>query len=414
MMNIIEGGISAPKGYYSAGIHSGVKRFKKDLSLIVSSTPAQAAGAFTQNVVRAAPVIWDEQIIKDQNTVYAILTNSGNANACTGEQGMTDCQLMAETTAEALRKFLDASVTKEQVCICSTGVIGVPLPMDTITSGIKTITPLAATDATSADDAARAILTTDTFKKEIAVEIMISGKPVRIAGIAKGSGMIHPNMATMLSLIVTDAHISHSLLQKYVGSSIQESYNMISVDGDTSTNDTVFVLANSASETPEILSGTPEAATFEEAFDFVHTYLAKQIVRDGEGAGKFLEVTVSDAASKQDAKTIAKSIITSNLVKTAFFGEDANWGRIFCAIGYSGVVFDPMKVSLQLKSEGGTVTLLQDGTPTHFDEQTAAQVLKEHDIKILVNMHSDEGHTATAWGCDLSYEYVRINGEYRT
>lgn len=415
-MKIIKGGITAPKGYKAAGIHAGLKKQKRDLALIVSERPAQVAGAFTQNMVKAAPVLWDQQIVQKQHEVRAILVNSGNANACTGEQGIEDCRTMAADTAGLLNAALntDTELGPESVLVCSTGVIGVPLPMDTVKQGIKTIVPQLTDTAASADQAAHAILTTDTCKKEIAVELTLQGRAVRIAGIAKGSGMIHPNMATMLSFIVTDAAVPAPLLQEFVGSSIKESYNMISVDGDTSTNDTVLVLSNGASETPELVKGSPEAQLFKEAFDYVHTYLAKQIVYDGEGAGKFLEAKVTGARTREDASAIAKSIITSNLVKTAFFGEDANWGRILCAIGYSGVELDPQLISLEISSKAGSIPMLKDGTPVPFDEETALAVLHEHDIDILVDMHTGGDGESTAWGCDLSYEYVRINGEYRS
>ncbi len=408
-MKIIDGGITSPKGYTAAGIHVGIKKAKKDLALIYSERPASIAGAFTQNVVRAAPVLWDEKIVQRGNSAHAILINSGNANACTGEKGEADCAQMAALTA----KTLGGDIQADQVCVCSTGVIGVPLPMETIEKGITAIVPELAEDADHADDAAHAILTTDTFKKEIAIEVEIAGRPVTISGIAKGSGMIHPDMATMLSFIVTDASISSELLQKMVGYSIADSYNMISVDGDTSTNDTVLVMANGASDTQELTEDSIWFEDFKEAFDAVHLYLAKSIVRDGEGAGKFLEASVMGTASKEDARIIAKSIITSNLVKTAFFGEDANWGRILCAAGYSGVSFDPLKVSLKISSKAGSVTLLTEGTPVSFDEEYALSILKEQEI--IISMVLEEGSAqAAAWGCDLSYEYVKINGEYRT
>ncbi len=408
-MKIIDGGITSPKGYTAAGIHAGIKKVKKDLALIYSEKPASIAGAFTQNVVRAAPVIWDEKIVKGYKKAHAILINSGNANACTGITGEEDCEQMAALTATAL----GGQITAEQVCVCSTGVIGVPLPMETIKKGIADIIPELKGDTAHADDAAMAILTTDTFKKEIAIEIEVAGKPVTIAGIAKGSGMIHPDMATMLSFIVTDASLSSELLQKMVGNSIADSYNMISVDGDTSTNDTVLVMANGASETEEITEDSSSHEIFKEAFDAVHTYLAKAIVRDGEGAGKFIEANIKGTASKEDARIIAKSIITSNLVKTAFFGEDANWGRILCAAGYSGVSFDPANVSLAISSDAGSITLLTEGAPVSFDEKYALSILQEKEITI--SMELGEGVSqATAWGCDLSYEYVKINGAYRT
>ena len=408
-MKIITGGITSPKGYQAAGMFAGIKKAKKDLALIYSETPAQIAGAFTQNVVKAAPVLWDEQVVSSGETAHAIIINSGNANACTGKQGEQDCSEMAAATAEALGGGISAG----QVCVCSTGVIGVPMPMGIVKKGIAQIAGLLGTDEKSADDAAQAILTTDTFKKEIAVEVELGGIPVRIAGFAKGSGMIHPNMATMLSFIVTDAAVPKELLSRMVGSSISESYNMISVDGDTSTNDTVLVMANGASGADVITEDSPFYGEFKEAFDAVHTYLAKQIVKDGEGASKFLTAVVKGAASVGDARTIAKSIITSNLVKTAFFGEDANWGRILCAAGYSGVQFDPAGVSLVISSDAGSIVLLTDGTPVPFSEEKALTILQENEITMTMTM-AEGSAEATAWGCDLSYEYVKINGEYRT
>ncbi|MDA3835430.1 MAG: bifunctional glutamate N-acetyltransferase/amino-acid acetyltransferase ArgJ [Spirochaetales bacterium] len=414
-MKVLSEGITSPKGFRAAGIHSGIKKAKKDLALIVSDRPAQAAGAYTQNKVQAAPVIWDKQISGQGKPVQAMIINSGNANACTGPQGMQDCRHMAKATAREMNKTSpDVPLTAEDVFVCSTGVIGVPLPMTVIEAGIQTIVPNLTSSQKADDDTARAILTTDTFKKEIAVEITLEGKPVRIAGIAKGSGMIHPDMATMLSFIVTDASVSHNLLQQFVGQSISDSYNMISVDGDTSTNDTVLVLANGASGTSEIAAGTGEADLFKKAFDYVHTFLAKQIVKDGEGAGKFLESHVKGALTKEDARLAAKSVITSSLVKTAFFGEDANWGRILCAVGYSGANINPETISLSLSSEGGMLTLLKDGNPIPFDEKKALTILKEHDIVIDIDLHTGGLESALAWGCDLSYDYVKINGEYRT
>lgn len=413
-MKIIPGGITAPRGYTAAGLHTGIKKKRRDMTAVISRQPATAAGAFTQNVVQAAPVLWDRQIIEDGKPVRAVIINSGNANACTGEQGMEDCRTMALTAAQALSGEEAPQVSEQEILVCSTGVIGVPLPMDVIIPGIQQTIEAADASEASADAAAQGILTTDTFSKEIAIELEIEGRPVRIAGIAKGSGMIHPNMATMISCIVTDAAVSHQMLQSMTGSSITESYNMISVDGDTSTNDTVLALANGASGIAELQAGSAEAALFQEAFTYVHTFLAKQIVKDGEGAGKFLEVKVDHASSTEDARLIAKSVITSNLVKTAFFGEDANWGRILCAAGYSGADFDPMGVSLKLSAGGKELLLLDRGTPESFSEELAAVLLKEKEITVLLDMGCRGDGIATAWGCDLSYEYVRINGEYRT
>jgi glutamate N-acetyltransferase/amino-acid N-acetyltransferase len=286
--------------------------------------------------------------------------------------------------------------------------------MQQISKGIGDICTHLERSKQAASDAAQAILTTDTFAKEVSVEITIDSKPVRIAGFAKGSGMIHPDMATMLSFIVTDAAVSTETLKQMLGSSVEQSYNMISVDGDTSTNDTVLVLANGASGIDPIDLNTPEGAEFKEAFDYVHTTLAKLIVKDGEGAGKFITAHVSGAKSKEDAKLAAKSIITSSLVKTAFFGQDANWGRILCAVGYSKADIDPDTISLKISSAAGTIELLEEGTPIVFDEQQALEILKESEITVEVVLGDEYSCEATAWGCDLSYEYVKINGEYRT
>ncbi|MCK5156623.1 MAG: bifunctional glutamate N-acetyltransferase/amino-acid acetyltransferase ArgJ [Spirochaetales bacterium] len=425
-MKLLDSGLSAVRGYKTAGIHAGIKKAKRDLALIVSGKPAAAAGVFTTNMVQAAPVTYDKALLAAGNLIQAIVVNSGNANACTGKQGALDAEAMAKTTAQALDvRAINAQSTAvnpgttadtkdgNQVLVCSTGVIGVPLPMKTVNDGIKEAAAKLSNTRKSAIDTAEAILTTDTFKKETAVEITIEGKPVVLAGIAKGSGMIHPNMATLLSFIITDANIEAETLQGLLGNSISSTYNMISVDGDTSTNDTVLTLANGASGTPAIVKGTEEYEKFAEAFDYVHAYLAKQVVRDGEGASKFIEVQIKGAATEKDAKLLAKAIITSNLVKTALFGEDANWGRILCAMGYSGAQFNPDTVDLTLASSKGSLLLLKQGAPVPFDENIALTILQEHDIDIKAVLQEGSAEAA-AWGCDLSYEYVKINGEYRT
>lgn len=406
-MKHISGGITAPKGYKASGVFCGIKKKKLDLTMLYSEAPAQAAGAFTQNIVCAAPVQWDRRIAASGKPVRAVVINSGNANACTGRQGIEDTEKMAEETA------LAAGISAEEVFVCSTGVIGVPLPMEKVISGIREAAGELDTTPQAASRAAEAILTTDTFPKEIAVEIEVEGIPVRIAGIAKGSGMIHPDMATLLSFILTDADVEEGLLQRLLGQTIEDTYNMISVDGDTSTNDTVLAMANGCSFAPVICEGSSGYDAFREAFDYVNGYLARQIVIDGEGATKFIEAVVTGAPSKEDARKIAKSVITSNLVKTALFGEDANWGRILCAMGYSGGKFTPEKAELHIESSRGSLLLLQGGSPVPFDEDTASEVLKERDIIIRI-MLSDGDAEAVSWGCDLSYDYVKINGEYRS
>ena len=410
-MKIIDGGITAPKGFLANGIAAGIKKRKKDIAILVSEIPAQAAGAFTTNKVKAAPVIWDKQLIDSGKTMSAIVINSGNANACTGEKGFSDTRDTASYAAELLSaRGIDTSA--EQVLVCSTGVIGVPLPMDTVKEGIKTCVSGLSKELEAAKSAADAICTTDTFRKEIAVEIEIDGKPIRIAGMAKGSGMIHPNMATMLSFITTDAELPASILQELLGTTIIDTYNMISVDGDTSTNDTVLVLANGCSGV-SIQKGTLQWEEFCKAFTYVHTFLAKAIVRDGEGAGKFIEVIVNGAKSVEDARILARSVVASSLVKAAFFGADANWGRILCAMGYSGADFNPAGTELSFSSSQGSIIVVKNGEPVSFNEDFAKKILLEKEVTVTAKLNDGES-SAKAWGCDLSYEYVRINGDYRS
>ena len=406
-MNIIEMGILAPKGYKSGSVASGIKKRKLDMTIITSDLKAVVAGAFTSNIVKAAPVVYDEIIVHKNHPVQAILINSGNANACTGAQGDKDVLESTSLVAEHLH------LKSEEVLMCSTGVIGVPLPMEKIKKGIHLCVSHLGNSHHHSVECAKAILTTDTFTKEIAVEISIDNTTVRIGGIAKGSGMIHPNMATMLSFITTDALIDKNYLQNLLGKSISTSYNMISVDGDTSTNDTVLVLANGASGAPLINEESPFKEEFEAAFTYVHTELAKMIVKDGEGASKFIEVHITGASNKKNASTIARSVISSSLVKTAFFGSDANWGRILCAMGYSGAKFDPLKVTMKYESDGGEVVVMKHGEPIEFDEVLAKKILTHNVIYLTIEL-SEGNEMATAWGCDLSYDYVKINGDYRS
>jgi glutamate N-acetyltransferase/amino-acid N-acetyltransferase len=406
-MKIIEMGILAPKGYKSGSVASGIKKRKLDMTIITSDLKAVVAGAFTSNIVKAAPVVYDELIVNKNHPVQAILINSGNANACTGAQGDKDVLESTSLVAEHL------NVKSEEVLMCSTGVIGVPLPMEKIKKGIHLCTSHLGNSHHHSSECAKAILTTDTFTKEIAVEISIDNTTVRIGGIAKGSGMIHPNMATMLSFITTDAQVDKEYLQNLLGKSISTSYNMISVDGDTSTNDTVLVLANGASGAPLINAESPFKEEFEAAFTYVHTELAKMIVKDGEGASKFIEVNVNGSSSKKDAALLARSIISSSLVKTAFFGSDANWGRILCAMGYSGAKFDPLKVTMKYESDGGEIVVMKHGEPIEFDEVLAKKILTHNVIYLTIELN-EGNEMATAWGCDLSYDYVKINGDYRS
>lgn len=406
-MEIIKGGITAPKGFKAYGDFVGIKKAKKDLAIIKSEKEAIYAGTFTTNVVKAACVQWNMKRLEEGNPISAVVINSGNANACTGSIGEKHNEIIAQTAADIF------GVKKENVLTASTGVIGKLLDIGVVEEGIKKVANMVDSTYEAGHEAAVAIMTTDTFTKEIAVEFEINGKKARIGGMSKGSGMIHPNMATMLAFITTDVAISKELLYKAVKGDIEDTYNMISVDGDTSTNDMVIVLSNGMCENATIETENEDYETFKKALHIVNEFLAKQIIHDGEGVTKVLTVNVNGAKDKQDAKTLAKSVITSNLVKTAFFGQDANWGRVLCAMGYSGASFDPSKVTLYFESAKGNIKLLENGLPEEFDEEKALEILKEKEI--TVNIYLQEGNgIATAWGCDLSYEYVKINGEYRT
>lgn len=401
-MKFVEQNITAPKGFYASSVHSGIKKSKKDLSLITSETACTAAGAFTQNLVKAAPVLISQQHL--HNEISGIIINSGNANACTSEQGMKDALTMCEDTAKHL------NVQKENILVASTGVIGVPLPMEKIRNGIPLLVQQLKSKDTSCSEG---IMTTDTFPKEIALEFEIDGTVACIGAIAKGSGMIHPNMATMLGFITTDVCIDGELLQTALSEVVSKSFNMISVDGDTSTNDMVLILSNGMAGNKMIQETDQHYAKFFKALETVCIALAKMIAKDGEGATKLLESTVLQAENEETAKKIAKSIISSSLTKAAFFGEDANWGRILCAAGYSGAHFDPNIPSIELKSEFGSILVFEKGTPLSFDEDIAKKILSAKEITIIFDLH--EGNvSATAWGCDLTYDYVKINGDYRS
>lgn len=400
----IEGNVTSPKGFLASGVFAGIKKSKKDFAIIYSEKKANAAAAFTTNKVKAAPVILDMEKIKN-GEAQAIVANSGNANACTGQKGYEDACSMAFMAAEKL------NIDDSDVLVCSTGVIGVTLPMDKIVKGIELAVQSLSRDG--GKEAAEAILTTDTFAKEVAVKFNIKGVEVKIGGIAKGSGMISPNMATMLSFITTDADISKSALNKALKETVKRSYNMISVDGDMSTNDTVIMLANGMAGNPTIEEDTHEYQVFYNALLYVNKYLAKQIAKDGEGATKFMEVNVVNAPTEDDAILASKSVVNSNLVKTAIFGEDANWGRIIAAVGYSGANFSPDTVDIYLKSNKGLIKVCENGGYVHFSEDKAKEILSEKEISIIVDLNAGN-YEALAWGCDLSYDYVKINGSYRT
>ena len=403
-MEIVKGGVTAAKGYKASSAHAGLKKLKKDMAMVVSEKDAVYAGTFTTNKVKAAPVIWDMGI-NEKGVARAIVVNSGNANACTGSEGLKDTEITAEKAAALIGTDTD------KVLVCSTGVIGVRLDMDKILSGVGLLSEGLSEE--NAHEAAEAICTTDTFAKEAAASCSIQGRTVTVGGMCKGSGMIHPNMATMLCFVTTDVAITKPVLQRLLGKTIEDTFNMVSVDGDTSTNDTCLVLANGLAGNEELEEGTEDYEVFAETFRHVLGELARMIARDGEGAGKFIEMKVVNALTEKDAKLLARSVISSSLVKAAFFGADANWGRVLCAMGYSGADFDPDLVDLRYLSSKGELYTLIGGVPLVFDEDKAKEILLENEITVIADCHQGTAE-ATAWGCDLTYDYVRINGDYRS
>lgn len=396
-----------PKGFKAIGFKGKIKKEKPDMAILCSKTPAVTAGVFTKNVVRAACVDRNKELVKEGIPISCILINSGNANACTGTMGEENNRNLASHLADIM------NIEASSILTASTGIIGVNLPVDNMHKAITAAAPLLVSTKEGLEGAARAILTTDTRIKQYSITINIEGCDVTISGIAKGSGMIHPNMATMLSFIMTDADISQVLLQKALGCTVDDSFNMISVDGDTSTNDMVLLMANGEAGNKEILENSDNYKLFFEGLFFVSKCLAKSIARDGEGATKLIEVEVNGCQNKEDARIIAKSVIGSSLVKTAIFGGDPNWGRIIAAMGCSGTDFNPKKVSIYFQGAPGFVCVMQNGEPHHFDEGSATAILKQKDVYITINI--EEGNfSATAWGCDLSYDYVKINADYHT
>lgn len=404
----INGGVTAPKGFLASGLNAGIKnQTKKDMAMVFSSTPCAAAGVFTTNLVKAAPVKWDKEIVTTSPYVQAVVVNSGIANACTGAEGLGYC---ADTAAEAA---VALNIPKTAVLVASTGVIGKQLPIDKIKSGVTALSKVLGSSREDAKLAAEAIMTTDTKSKEVACTLELGGKQVTVAGMCKGSGMIHPNMCTMLCFVTTDAAISHELLQKALSEDVVDTFNMISVDGDTSTNDTVLVMANGQAENTPITKEGEDYKTFCEALHFIMLELSKKIAGDGEGCTCLFEATVIGAKDKNQARIIAKSVVCSSLTKAAVFGHDANWGRILCAMGYSGAQFDPEVVDIWLESKAGTIKIVENGIATDYSEETATKILSEEEV--IAKMDIKEGNeTATAFGCDLTYEYVKINGDYRS
>jgi glutamate N-acetyltransferase/amino-acid acetyltransferase len=408
MIRQILGGVTAAKGFEAAGTAANIKyKDRMDMALIYSTAPCKAAGTFTTNIVKAAPVLWDKEIVEKSPYVQAVVVNAGIANACTGRQGMDYCREEAQTASMLLQ------IPENAVLVGSTGVIGMQLPMERINEGIEKLAAARDGSVEAGTTASKAIMTTDTVNKEIAVTIELGEKTVTVGGMSKGSGMIHPNMCTMLAYITTDVAISKPLLQEALSSSIIDSYNMISVDGDTSTNDTCLLLANGLAGNVEITQKGADYEAFCEALNFVNTYLAKKMAGDGEGATALFEATVINAATKQEARILAKSVIGSSLCKAAIYGHDANFGRFLCALGYSGVAFDPEKVALFFESKAGKMLIYKDGTATDYSEDEATKILSEPEVTVLVDMKMGT-ETATAWGCDLTYDYVKINADYRS
>ncbi|MFQ9514900.1 MAG: bifunctional ornithine acetyltransferase/N-acetylglutamate synthase [Eubacterium sp.] len=406
-MKKIDGGVTAPKGFSAMGVHAGIKKEKKDMAMIYSSVPCVAAGTFTTNQVKAAPVKWDQKMIYENEYSQAVICNSGVANACTGERGMQYCEDMAEAAAEAL------GIDKNSVLVASTGVIGAQLPMDKIVNGIGMLAPTLDESVEGGHMAAEAIMTTDTIPKEIAYEFEIGGKTVKIGGMCKGSGMIHPNMCTMLGFVMTDISISKELLYQALSQDIQDTFNMVSVDGDTSTNDTVLLLANGMAGNEMITEKNEDYHKFVEALHAVNVFLSRKIAGDGEGATALFEVKVINAENKEQAVTLAKSIVTSSLTKAAIYGHDANWGRILCAMGYSKAKFDPEKVDIYFESEAGRLKIVENGMATDYSEEEATKILSEPEVTAIADIKMGEWK-ATAWGCDLTHEYVSINADYRS
>ena len=404
----IKGGVTAAKGFEAAGAAAGVKyKDRKDMAVIYSQVPCRVAGVFTSNVVKAAPVLWDRNAVGHSAYAQAVIINSGIANACTGTAGYECCKKTAECAAEKLK------VPVEAVLVASTGVIGMQIPVEKITAGIEELARIKSAGIEAGTGAAEAIMTTDTVSKEAAVQFEMDGKTVTVGGMCKGSGMIHPNMGTMLGFVTTDIAISKELLQEALRADVRDTFNMVSVDGDTSTNDTLLVLANGMAGNEEIVSKDDKYYQFVEALHTINETLAKKMAGDGEGATALFETKVIHARTKEEARILSKSVICSSLTKAAIFGHDANWGRILCALGYAGVQFDPEKIELYFEGENGKIQIYKDGAAADYSEEEATKILSEPEVRVLVDMKMGD-FEACAWGCDLTYDYVKINADYRS
>jgi len=408
-MKIINGGICAPKGFLASATEANIKyKNRTDMAMIFSKVPAISAGVYTSNLVKAAPVLWDRKITDSETDVNAIVINSGIANACTKDEGMEYCRQSAKKAA------FELGVEENSILLASTGVIGMQLPIERICAGIESLSDSLEQGEKAANEAAKAIMTTDTVSKEVAIEFEISKKTVKMGAMCKGSGMIHPNMCTMLGFITTDVNISKELLLKALRDDVVDTFNMVSVDGDTSTNDSLIILANGLAENEKIVDENSEDyKVFKSNLNFVTTTLSKMIAGDGEGATALFEVVVEGAKTKETARTLAKSVVTSSLTKAAIFGHDANWGRILCALGYSGEKFDPDNMELYFESENGKILIYKDGISVGFDEEKATKILSAKEVRALVKLNMGD-FSATAWGCDLTFDYVKINADYRS
>ena len=407
-MKTIQGGVTAAKGFMAASCEAGIKyRDRTDMAFVFSKTPCECAGTFTSNVVKAACVMWDKEIVESGGSMHGVIINSGIANACTGKEGFEACRATAKAAEKAL------GVPFNSVAVASTGVIGMQLPVDKLVAGVEKMSGELSESLEAGTAASKAIMTTDTVNKEIAVTFTAGGKEVILGGMSKGSGMIHPNMCTMLAFLTTDLSIDKALLQEAVSEAVADSFNMITVDGDTSTNDTLLIMADGLAGNDKITEKNEDYAAFKEALFYVCTFLAKKMAADGEGASKLFEAKVVNARSKEDARTLSRAIVGSNLSKAAIFGCDANFGRFLCAMGYSGAQFDQNDVELFFESANGRLKVFDRGTPIVFDEDEALKIMKADAVTVYVDMNEGD-ESATAWGCDLTYDYVKINADYRS
>lgn len=407
-MKVIDGGVTAAAGFEAAGVEAAIKyQDRKDMALIYSQAPCRTAGVFTGNVVKAAPVLWDKEIVAHSPYAQAVVINAGIANACTGKQGYECCRQTAQKAAEAL------GISEDAVLVASTGVIGWQIPVDKVVTGVDKLVQAKAHTPEAGLSAVEAMMTTDTRPKQAAVQLELGGKTVTVGGMCKGSGMIHPNMGTMLGFITTDAAITKELLQEALSEDVKDTFNMISVDGDTSTNDTLIVMANGLAGNPEITEKNEDYDKFREALHFIDETLAKKMAGDGEGATALFETKVIHAATKEEARILCKSVVCSSLTKAMIYGHDANVGRIMCALGYAGIDFDPDQVDLYCEGNGSRMQICKDGMLTDYNEDEATKILSAPEVSVIVDMHRGDAEAA-AWGCDLTYDYVKINADYRS